>query len=225
MKLKDCENFLVLGLFLGAVGLLSALVLALVSNLTAPEITKAELHAKKEALKQLGLGEFDNDPTKKENQFESKKDGMTFMALCKDGKLVGIVAEAETDSGYAGKIRELVGFTPDGTITAVLITEEHETPGLGKEVCDRKFKKTIFNFTKPEPKGLPPNKILDQFSGRKTGDGAKWRLKKDGGDFDGRTGATVTSRAVVEVTGRAAEVFRRENIPAKFAEKASEVKK
>ena len=211
MKLKDSENFVVLGLFLGAVGLVSALVLALVSGLTAPKIKAAELRAKKAALEQLQFGKFDNDPT----QEICEIDGVTFMALRKDGKLVGIAAEAET-KGYAGTIKELVGFKPDdGTITAVLITEEHETPGLGKVVCERKFRKTIFNFLKPTPKELPPNPILDQFSKkedkspRKAADGTKWRLKKDGGDFDGKTGATVTSRAVTEITGKTVETFEK----------------
>lgn len=207
MKLRECENFLVLGIFLGAVGLLSAVVLALVSDVTAPAIKQADKRAKSEALKQLKLGDFDNDPTEAKAQF--KKDGVTFMALRKGRKLVGIAAEAETD-GYAGKIKELVGFKLDGTITVVLITEEKETPGLGKEVCARKFQKTIFDFWKPTPSELPPNERLDQFSGRRAGDKkTKWQLKKDGGDFDGKTGATVTSRAVTEMTGKAATTFAR----------------
>ena len=217
MKLRDCENFFVLGLFLGAVGLLSALVLALVSDLTAPEIRKADQRAKSAALKQLQLGEFDNDPA--QEKWES--DGVTFMAVRKGGRLVGIVAETET-KGYGGTIRELVGFRPDGTITAVIVTDEHETPGLGKNVCERKFKKTIFNFFKPAPEGLAPNPILDQFSGKKAkaGDKTGWRVKKDGGDFDYRTGATVTSRAVTGMTGRAAQVFadRPAEIKAAFPE-------
>ena len=40
-------------------------------------------------------------------------------------------------------------------------------------------------------------------------DGTKWRLKKDGGDFDGKTGATVTSRAVTEITGKTVETFEK----------------
>ena len=218
MKLKECENFIVLGLFLGAVGLLSALVLAVVSGLTAPEIRKADLRAKSAALKRLELGDFDNDPTAEKREI----DGVTFMAVRKGGKLVGIAAEAETPNGYAGKIKELVGFKPDGTITAVLVTDEKETPGLGKNVCERKFKKTIFNFFKPAPEGLAPNPILDQFSGKKAkaGDKTGWRVKKDGGDFDYRTGATVTSRAVTGMTGRAAQVFadRPAEIKAAFPE-------
>jgi len=223
MKLKECENFVVLGVFLGVVGLFSALVLALVSGVTAPAIEKADQRAKKEALEQLGLGEFDNDPTAEKEK--CKFDGVTFMALRKGGKLVGIAAESETGGGYAGTIRELVGFEPDGTIRTVLITDEKETPGLGKNVCERRNKKTVANFWKPEDKKLPPNAILDQYSGRKAGDDTKWRLKKDGGDFDGKTGATVTSRAVAEMTGKTAETFagHRAEILAKFG--ATEVKK
>ena len=202
MKLKECENFLVLGLFLGAVGLLSALALAFVSGLTGPEIRKAEARARSAALRQLQLPEFDNDPAQEKCAF----DGIVFMAVRKDGKLVGIVAEAE-GAGYAGKVRELVGFKPDGTVAAVLVTEEKETPDLGKNVCERKFRKTIFNVFKPAEKGLPPNQILDQFAGRKAGDKTDWRVRKDGGEFEYRTGATVTSRAVTGMTGRAARAF------------------
>ena len=224
MKLRDSENFVVLGLFLGAVGLISALVLALVSNLTKPAIKQAEQKTQSEALKQLKFKPFDD------TQDKCEFDGVTFIAIRnggKKGKLVGIAAEAETDRGYAGKIKELVGFEPDGTITAVLVTEEKETPGLGKAVCERKFKKDITNFWKPAKKDLPPNKILDQFSNRKAGDKTDWRVRKDGGDFEFRTGATVTSRAVVEMTGKAAKTFaeHRSEILKKFGETAPEVKK
>ena len=221
MKLKECENFVILGVFLGVVGLLSALVLALVSNLTAPEIAKADQRAKSVALKQLSLGDFDNDPTRERCEF----DGVSFMAVRKGDALIGVAAESETPNGYAGKIRELVGFKPEGTITAVLITEEKETPGLGKNVCERKFKKDITNFMKPAPAGLPPNPILDQFSGKNARAKIVWRVKKDGGNFDYRTGATVTSRAVTEMTGKTANAFaaHRAEILAKF--KAPEVKK
>ena len=217
MKLRECENFLVLGLFLGAVGLLSAVVLALVSDVTAPAIKKAELNAKSRALENLAFGGFDNKPTQEKCEF----DGVTFMAVRKGGKLVGIAAEAETD-GYAGKIRELVGFKPDGTITVVLITEEKETPGLGKEVCARKFQKTIRNFWKPTPKKLPPNEILDQFSGRRATGRIDWSVTRDGGEFKFRTGATVTSRAVTGLTGKAAKTFagHRREILKQFGESA-----
>ena len=217
MKLRECENFFVLGLFLGAVGLLSALVLALVSGATAPRIEQSKLRSKNAALRQL-MPEFDNAPFSEACAF----DGVSFMAVRKGGKLVGIAAEAETPDGYAGAVREIVGFDPQGKILAVLVTAEKETPGLGKNVCERKFKKTIFNFWKPLPPGLPPNEILDQFAGRRATDKIDWRVTKDGGEFQFRTGATVTSRAVTGLTGRAAAAFaaHRKAIMAQFKEAA-----
>ena len=217
MKLRECENFLVLGVFLGAVGLLSALVLALVSGATAPAIEQAKLRTQNAALRQL-MPEFDNNPFAEKCVF----DDVTFLAVRKGGKLVGVAAEAETPHGYAGAVRELVGFDPQGRILAVLVTAEKETPGLGKVVCERKFKKTIFNFWKPLPPGLPPNEILDQFAGRSATDKIDWRVTKDGGEFRFRTGATVTSRAVTGLTGRAAAAFaaHRKAIMAQFKEAA-----
>ena len=222
MKLKECENFWGLGLFLGAVGLLSALVLAVVSDVTGPAVAAAEKRTRSAALRQL-LGDFDNDPAQEKREF----DGVVFMAARRNGALIGIAAEAETKNGYGGKIKELVGFSPEGSVLTVLVTEENETPGLGKVVCERKFKKTIFNFFKPVPPGLPPNPILDQFSGKSAEGKSVWRVKKDGGDFEFRTGATVTSRAVTELTGRAVKVFARHRakLVSEFGEKVAEVKR
>lgn len=207
MKLRECENFWMLGSFLGIVGLVSALVLALVSQVTAPAIARSGDRAKSAALKQLNLPEFDNVPTRETFRVPGADGEVVFMAVRRSGKLVGLAAESSTNSGYAGAIRELVGFDCDGRILAVLVTEEKETPGLGKNVCERKFPRTIFNFFKPTPSGLPPNAVLDQFTGRRAGDKTDWRVSKDGGDFAFRTGATVTSRAVTALTGDIAEAF------------------
>jgi len=224
MKLRECENFWVLGLFLGAVGLISAAVLALVSGVTAPAIARSAERAKSAALKRLNLPEFDNAPSKETYVVASADGDIVFMAVRRGGKLVGFAAEAETRSGYAGAIRELVGFDRNGRILAVLVTEEKETPGLGKNVCERKFKRTIFNLFKPVPPGLPPNAILDQFTGRVAGDKTDWRVKKDGGDFDFRTGATVTSRAVTQLAGTISGAFakNRKAIFAAFGEQRKE---
>ena len=220
MKLRECENFWVLGLFLGMVGLISALVLALVSQVTAPAIARSGERAKNAALKQLNLPEFDNVPAKETFEVPGADGVVVFMAVRRSGKLVGLAAEASTRSGYAGAVRELVGFDRDGKILAVLVTEEKETPGLGKNVCERKFKRTIFNFFKPVPAGLPPNEILDQFTGRRAGDKTDWRVTKDGGEFEFRTGATVTSRAVTGLAGEISKALakNRRKIFAAFGE-------
>jgi electron transport complex protein RnfG len=61
------------------------------------------------------------------------------------------------------------------------VLEHHETPGLGDAIEERK------------------SGWILSFTGRSLGDppSERWRVRKDGGDFDQFTGATVTPRAVV----------------------------
>ena len=198
MKLKDNENVLVLGIFLGAVGLLSALVLAVVSHVTANPIELAKSAQQKKAMSQV-LPAFDNDPSKNLCTYKTPSGwDCTFMGAKKDGKLVAIAAVASNPEGYAGRIEMLMGISPDGKILASLITGQNETPGLGANVCTRSFQKTIYNLTKAAPAGLAPNIYLDQFNGRTASENV-WKTGKDGGDFEYRTGATITSSAVVRL--------------------------
>lgn len=192
MKLRNSENLWVLGIFLGITGLLAALILALVSQVTAEPIAKARLKSQMQVLRKLNLPEFNNNITADSITI----DGIEFMAAKKDDKLVGFAAKGSNKLGYSGNITALVGFDAKGNILAVQILEHNETPGLGAVVCERKFQKTIFNFTKPAPGGLPPNPVLDQFHGKNAAKSGNWKISKDGGSFQFRTGATVTSRAV-----------------------------
>ncbi len=84
--------------------------------------------------------------------------------------------------GYAGPIRILVGLGVDGTVTGVHVLEHRETPGLGDRVESRK------------------SDWVRQFDGRSLTDPAPqgWAIKRDGGQFDQLTGASVTPRAIVK---------------------------
>lgn len=201
MNLKNTENLWVLGLFLGITGLISALLLALFSDLVAAPIAAAELRNQNLALQQI-LPPFDNQPSEQ----AVERDGIRFMGAYEKGKLVAVAAEAAV-LGYAGAVRGLVGLDPDGKIRAVLITAQNETPGLGANVCQRQFRKTIFNLFDKRPEGLAPNPVLDQFSGKVAEKGKHWRVKKDGGSIDYVTGATITSRAVTELTDKVAQCY------------------
>ncbi|MDR0932967.1 MAG: RnfABCDGE type electron transport complex subunit G [Victivallales bacterium] len=205
MNLKNTENFLVLGLFLAVLGLISAVLLAVFSGMVKEPIAKAELRNTNNALLQI-LPAFDNQPS--ENQMTLKADDMviTFMGAVKDGKLVAVAARGEK-KGYAGAVQALIGFDLDGKIRSVLITGQNETPGLGANVCQRRFQKTIFNLFEKRPEGLAPNVFLDQFNGKSAVKGEVWKVKKDGGDIDYVTGATVTSRAITELATQIAGCF------------------
>jgi electron transport complex protein RnfG len=97
------------------------------------------------------------------------------------GEPVAAILETDAPEGYSGSIRLLVAVTPDGRLLGVRVLEHHETPGLGDAIEERK------------------SGWILSFTGRSLGDppSERWRVRKDGGDFDQFTGATVTPRAVV----------------------------
>ena len=85
--------------------------------------------------------------------------------------------------GYAGAIRVLIGIEYDGKITGIRILEHRETPGLGDKIVSSR------------------SDWVYQFDGRSLGDPRleEWAIKRDGGEFDQLTGASVTPRAVIKV--------------------------
>lgn len=205
MSLKNTENFFVLGLFLAVLGLISAVLLAVFSDIVSEPIAAAELRTTNEALKQI-LPAFDNQPS--ENKLVLRQGDMeiTFMGAVKDGKLIAVAASGAC-KGYAAPVQGLIGFDLDGKIRAVLITKQNETPGLGANVCQRQFKKTIFNLFEKRPEGIAPNAFLDQFKGMSAEKGKAWKVKKDGGSIDYVTGATVTSRTITDLADSVAQCF------------------
>lgn len=110
----------------------------------------------------------------------------------KAGQPVALVLEAAAPDGYSGHIGLLLAVRPDGSVIGVRVTEHKETPGLGDYIDPRKDK----NKTSP---------WINQFSSPTAPrEESRWRVKKDGGDFDYMTGATISARAVTAAVGRAA---------------------
>ena len=109
------------------------------------------------------------------------------------GRVVAVVLEPVAPAGYAGPIRLLVAIRPDGTVLGVRVTEHRETPGLGDAIDARK------------------SSWIERFAGKALGQppAERWRVRKDGGDFDQFTGATVTPRAVVGAVANALVYFER----------------
>lgn len=103
------------------------------------------------------------------------------------GEPVTAIIPVVAPDGYTDAIDMIVGVNRDGTIAGVRVLSHRETPGLGDKVD---LKKSDW--------------ILD-FNGRSLSNPAPqdWAVKKDGGEFDQFTGATITPRAVVAATLRA----------------------
>jgi electron transport complex protein RnfG len=109
------------------------------------------------------------------------------------GKPVAAVLTSLAPDGYSGQIRLLVAVTIDGQILGVRVSNHSETPGIGDVIEADK------------------SAWIGSFDGRSLGEPeeSRWRLRKDGGDIDAITGATISSRAVVAATRRAMQYFRR----------------
>jgi len=98
-----------------------------------------------------------------------------------DDHSAAAVYDTVTGAGYSGAIRMLIGIDRSNEITGVRIVSHRETPGLGDAIEISKSD-WIRGFNNISLKKLRP---------------VDWRVKKDGGQFDQFTGATITPRAVV----------------------------
>lgn len=121
------------------------------------------------------------------------------------GEPAALILEASAPDGYAGRIQLVVAVGADGRLTGVRVISHKETPGLGDYIDPRKDR----NKDKP---------WISQFTGAAFGeDGdAQWKVRKDGGAFEYRVGATISARAVTEATGRVMK-YVREHRDALFA--------
>ncbi|MDY0074000.1 MAG: RnfABCDGE type electron transport complex subunit G [Thauera sp.] len=105
---------------------------------------------------------------------------------------VALIVEARTGDGYAGEIALVVAIHSNGLLSGVRVTAHQETPGLGDYIDPAKDRR----------KDMP---WIGQFAiaSWKDVDTSQWAVRKDGGTFGYRTGATISARAVVGAVGRA----------------------
>ncbi len=98
-----------------------------------------------------------------------------------NGQQTAVLIELATNSGYNGLIRLIVAIRADGVVLGARVIEHHETPGLGDKIESNRSD-WINSFVDKSLNSIPGN---------------SWRVKRDGGEFDQFTGATITPRAVV----------------------------
>lgn len=104
----------------------------------------------------------------------------------KGDKPVAVAMETTAPDGYSGNIQIIVGASFTGTVYGTRVVEHHETPGLGDKI-DLRVSDWINSFNGKRVKGP---------------DDGQFAVKKDGGEFDQFTGATITPRAVVNAVKR-----------------------
>ena len=180
------------GVVLGAFCLGFGVVLAVTDRLTVDAIAARALEDKMNSLGQvIPAAIHDNNPvTDAISMKDAEGRERTVYRAKKAGKVTGVAYEIR-GSGYAGEMRLMLGVDADGRILGVRVLAHKETPGLGDKIEEKKGD-WILRFT-----GL--------FLGEPPVE--KWKVKKDGGQFDQFAGATITPRGVVGAIRHGLEYF------------------
>lgn len=182
---------------LGGFAIIGSTLVAWIHQQTAPTIEANEQAALLSNLHSLiPPGTHDNDITEDTIQVHDETllgtpEPVTVYRARQDGEPVTAILNVIAPEGYSGRINLLVAIRYDGELAGVRVIKHSETPGLG-DAIDAERSDWIHSFTgksldNPEPDG--------------------WRVKKDGGEFDQFTGATVTPRAVVKAVRNALKYY------------------
>jgi H+/Na+-translocating ferredoxin:NAD+ oxidoreductase subunit G len=191
------DHILRVGLILAGFAIGATSLVVLTEDKTHDQIIDNERQTLLNAINAvISNGQYDNEILADtlilgSNKKLGTKEVSTVYRARKDGEPVAVVLTAIAPNGYNGKIKLLVGINFDGSLTGVRVIKHKETPGLGDKI-DLKKANWILNFT-----GLSLSNP----------DESRWKVKKDGGDFDQFTGATITPRAVVIAVKKALLYF------------------
>ncbi len=187
--MKDMIRLL-LALTLIAAG--AGLILSQVENATREPIKEQRRLQMLKALSAV-LPAFDNSP---DTDVVTLKNGVdkkgraievNFYRGRHAGQLIGTAFKVVAPDGYSGNINVMVGIAPNDKLIGIEILTHAETPGLGSRITESWFK--------------------EQFKGKGL-EGVDWRVKKDGGEFDQITGATISPRAIVKAVKKGLEFYR-----------------
>lgn len=178
--MKSTLKNMVLVLF--TITAISALLVALVNDVTKDAIAEAE-QKNKDLAKFEVLPSFEGEAEMRDITREIGDFKVNVTEVKAGGKIVGYAVEAPsiTANGYADKIYLMVGFVEEdgrAKIHGVKVISQKETPGLGANMIN------------------PGNKLESSILG-KYADELVFKVKKDdkSGSFDALTGSTISSRA------------------------------
>ena len=113
---------------------------------------------------------------------------VTVYTATNGGTVSGYAVQTMTKLGFGGIVRLMVGFTTDGAVYNINVLEQSETPGLGTKMTDE------------------GNPLITSIQGKQLTD--RLAVRKDGGEVDALTAATISSRAYVDAVNRAWEAYK-----------------
>ena len=185
MDSKKLESNLVnMVTVLTVIAIVSSSLLGFTYLKTKDAIAAVQLKKKVEAIKAVTPA-FDSNPD--DNKFTAQ--GIEFYPVSKGGENVGVAIKTFSSKGFSGNVSIMVGLDNQGNIYNTAVLQHAETPGLGSKMESDKFKK--------------------QFVG-KSPQTFKLSVKKDGGDVDAITAATISSRAFCDALQKACTTYQKE---------------
>lgn len=180
------------GLILGAFCLGFGVILAFSDHITVEDIAARALEDRLNSLGQVIPGSIHDNNLVDDAMVMSNENGqeITVYRATKGGKVTGLAYEI-FGVGYAGKIKLMLGLDTEGKILGVRVLAHKETPGLGDKMEVKK------------------GDWILKFDGLSLGNppAERWKVKKDGGQFDYWAGATITPRGIVAAIRKGLELF------------------
>lgn len=176
------------GLRLALFAMICTALVAITDALTRDQIAhQAEQQLQQQLHGMLPAGSFDNILASscimlRNSQYLGDDEPHPVYLARLGGRPTGYIFTSVAPEGYGGAIHLLVGVNTEGRVHRVEVLSHHETPGLGDKIERAK------------------SDWLDGFAGQQLEGNRdpRWAVTKDGGMFDGFTGATITPRAVVK---------------------------
>ena len=183
--MKTLKEFLIPTVILSVICLVATALLGITNDITAPIIEQLAIETETNSRKTVfpEAASF--------GEATSPEEGVSIVAaLDESGKTIGYVV-VNSAKGYGGDISVMTGVTTDGKVTGVNILSHGETAGLGANATNESFR--------------------DQFKGLVQGITVS-KDKAGDNSIDALTGATITSRAVVNAVNSAMQAAGGENI-------------
>lgn len=180
------------GVILGAFCLGFGLLLAITDRITVDDIAARAMEDKQNSLSQvLPDGIHDNNPVTDTLAIKNAAGRELTVYRARKGGVVTAVAYEIFGTGYAGEMKLMLGIDREGKVLGVRVLAHKETPGLGDKIEVKKGD-WILRFDGLSL-GNPPLE--------------RWKVKKDGGQFDQFAGATITPRGVLTAIRSGLEFF------------------
>lgn len=163
--------------------LVAAVALAQVYKVTKEPIAEAIAKEARLAAEQVLTPIMNDNVTLLKVENPPQGEGREVFAARQGEKVLGFALQVKGEKGYSGEILGILGIDTEGNVLGYRAVQHAETPGLGAKISSSETWLKQLTSTKD---GQPRNRS-----------NTRWLVKKDGGDIDALTGATITPRAVV----------------------------